>query len=76
MKNLNVLVETQGLNSLFEEVFDLMTAGTITPTKCKAVMCNITDEDKDEPETELEVFIDSWLSKVDKHCCRAEGAKA
>ncbi|QOX62595.1 hypothetical protein FRZ06_04160 [Anoxybacterium hadale] len=69
-------IEKQGLNSLFEEVFDLMTTGTITATKCKAVMCNIIDEDKDEPETELEVFVEGWLRTVNKHCCSDEGAKA
>lgn len=70
MKNLSVCIETQGLNSLFEEVFDLMTAGTITAMKCKAVMCNIIDVDKDEPKTELEKMVDGWLDKVDTFHCR------
>jgi hypothetical protein len=38
MNNYTFDIENQGLNSLFVEVFDLMSAGTITATKCKAVM--------------------------------------
>ena len=76
MENLNVLIEKQGLNSLFEEIFDLMTAGMITAAKCKAIMCNIIDEYKDEPETELEILVDSWLVKVDEQCCGEKGAIA
>lgn len=76
MRNLSILIDTQGLNGLFEEVFDLMIAGTITAVKCKAIMCNIIDENKDEPETELEIFVEEWLGKVSKHCGREEGAKA
>lgn len=69
-------VEKQALNSMLEELFDLMTDGIITASKCKAIMCNVIDENKDEPETELEIFVGVWLNKIDKRYSREEGAKA
>lgn len=72
MNSHTLVIEKQGLNSMLEEVFDLMTDGIITTSKCKAVMSNIIDSDKDEAETELEVFVGGWLSKVDSFHCRKD----
>lgn len=56
-------MDLKNVEGLVCQVSDMVDAGKITREDAIALVSNLVDLDKDEPETEIERFIYQWIDE-------------